>query len=333
MRKKVLLVISILLLSGFFISLIIKPAFNYLTGYLSKSEQVNANILIVEGWLPDNALKMAAEEFKRNNYEKIITTGIKSKINYFGLYSNGFLVFYTKSKLKEFNEVKKHSIEVEAFSELGGENRAHFNLFINDSLKADFYAEKMKHKFSISFTGPLSGIDSIIIQFDNDSWGKFGDRNLFIKDIIIDSHITIPYGNNAAWVEAKLNNKHDFLTNFSSNAELARNRLISSGIDSTKIVATPGERVRINRTLTSALAFRSWLKTSNIEIKGINIFSMGTHARRTWMTYNKILNEKYQIGIISVPDQRNIYSREHKVLKTLRESIGIIYYWILLLPY
>ena len=333
MRKKVLLFISILILSGFFISLIIKPAFNYLTGYLSKSEQVNANILIVEGWLPDYALKMASEEFKNGNYEKIITTGIKYNIKYFGLYSNGFLVFYTRARLKEHDEIKKHLIEIEAFSELGDKNRAHFNLFINDSLKANFYAEKKKQKYSVEWTGSLSEIDSITIQFDNDSWGKFGDRNLFIKNLIIDNQIIIPFGNNAAWVESKLNNKHDFLTKFNSNADLARNRLISSGIDSGKIVAAPGARVRINRTLTSALAFREWLRTSNADIKGINIISMGTHARRTWMTYNKILKEKYRIGIISVPDYMNTGSRENKVLKTLRESLGIIYYWIILLPY
>ncbi len=333
MRKRVLLFITILILCFFFVSLIIKPAFNYLTGYLSKTEQVKANVLIVEGWLPDYALKMASEEFKKNNYEKIVTTGMKSGINYFGLYSNGYLVFYTHPKFKELLEVKKHVIGIDAFSELGGQNKAHFNLFINDSLEANFYAEKRKQIYTVQWTGSLSKIDSILIQFDNDSWGDFGDRNLFIKDIIIDNQIVIPYGNNAAWVESKLNNKHDFLINFKSNAELARNRLISSGIDSDKIIATQGERVRINRTLTSALAFRNWLKNSSFDIKGINIFSMGTHARRTWMTYNKILNEKYRIGIISFPDYRSAHSKEHKVLKTLRESLGILYYWIILLPY
>jgi hypothetical protein len=333
MRKKVLMIILMIiflaLISGL---LLVKPAFKYISGYLSKSEIVNANILIVEGWLPDYALKMASEEFQKHDYKYIVTTGIKSNINYFGLYSNSFLIFYPHSKLSGKKEYKKHSVEIEAYSELNGENRAHFNLYINDTLAGNFYADKRKRKYLIEWKGSLSGIDSVLVQFDNDSWGQFGDRNLFVKDIIFDNQIIIPYGNNSVFVESKLTNKHEILSSFSSNAELARKRLISMGVDSSRIIATPGERVKINRTLTSAIAFRNWLKTSNIDIKGINIFSMGTHARRTWMTYNKLLNEKYEIGIISVPDYLN-RSRENKLLKTLRETLGIIYYWLILLPY
>jgi hypothetical protein len=333
MRKKVVWIISMIiflvLISGF---LLVKPAFNYISGFLSKSEIVNANILIVEGWLPNYALKMASEEFHKQNYQYIVTTGIKSNIKYFGLYINGYLIFYPHAKFSGNNEYKKHSVEVEAYSELNGENRAHFNVYLNDTLAGNFYADKSKRKYMVEWRGSLAKIDSILVQFDNDSWGQFGDRNLFVKDLIIDNQIIIPYGNNSAFVESRLSNKHEILTNFSSNAELARNRLVSMGIDSSRIIATPGERVRINRTLTSAVAFRNWLKTSNLEIKGINIFSMGTHARRTWMTYNKILNEKYQIGIISVPDYVN-RSKENKMLKTFRETLGIIYYWLILLPY
>ena len=333
MRKKVLLIVSMIiflvLIFGF---LLVKPAFKYISGYLSKSEIVNANILIVEGWLPNYALKLAYEEFQKHDYEYIVTTGIKTNINYFGLYVNGYLIFYTHAKLSGKNEYKKHTLELEAYSELNGDNRAHFNMYINDTLAGSFYADKRKRKYMIEWKGSLSKIDSILVHFDNDSWGKFGDRNLFVKDIIIDNQITIPYGNNSAFTETKLNNKHEFLSNFNSNAELARNGLISLGIDSSRIIATPGERVKINRTLTSAVAFRNWLKTSNINVNGINIFSMGTHARRTWMTYNKILNEKYEIGIISVPDYLN-RSKENKLLKTLRETLGIVYYWLILLPY
>jgi hypothetical protein len=105
------------------------------------------------------------------------------------------------------------------------------------------------------------------------------------------------------------------------------------GIPSSRIISIPCTRVKINRTLTSALAFSDWLQTTNIDIKGINIISMGTHARRTWMTYNKILNEKYAIGIISLPESGNNQSRKRRLLKTLRETAALIYYWFILIPY
>jgi hypothetical protein len=108
---------------------------------------------------------------------------------------------------------------------------------------------------------------------------------------------------------------------------------LSAGIDSSLLTALPCKKAKLNRTLASALAFRDWLKASNIEVKGINIVTIGTHARRTWMTYNKVLNEKYDIGIISLPDFKSGSSKKYKVLKTLKEAIDLVYYWFILIPY
>jgi hypothetical protein len=249
------------------------------------------------------------------------------------VYSNGYLVFYPKKKISGDNEVHAHVIEIDAYSELGGKNSARFNVFVNDSLVADFLAVKKKRKYAIAWEGKLTDIDSIMVQFVNDGVGDYGDRNLYVKEIIIDKEITIPYLNNSEYDLSGLDGKNRIVNNFNSYAQLARNTLSSMGLDSSLVIAVPGKRVRINRTLTSALAFRDWLKTTDINIKGINIISMGTHARRTWMTYHKILNGKYNIGIISLPDDEERNSRKYKVFKTLRETIGIIYYWFILIPY
>jgi hypothetical protein len=190
-----------------------------------------------------------------------------------------------------------------------------------------------KKKYAVKWQGKLSEIDSVTVQFVNDAVGDFGDRNLYIKEIIIDKKIKISYQNNSEYDISRSDRKRRIVNNFSSYAQNARNILISLGADSSLVIAVPGERVRINRTLTSALAFRDWLDISDIEIKGINIITLGTHAKRTWMTYNKILNKKHEIGVISLPDIKDRNSRKHKVLKTLRETFGIIYYWFILIPY
>jgi hypothetical protein len=334
MRKKrlfIIIFIFIIILSlGY---LFIKPAFNYLSGYLSKSEQVKANILIVEGWLPDYALKMACEEFQKSGYDYIITTGLKSITDYYILPENGYLIFYPKNKLFGISKSGPHTIEVNAFSELGGVNRAHFNLFINDSLAADFFAEKRKRKYQVNWEGNLKEIDSILVQFTNDELGDWGDRNLYVKEIIFDHKMKLPYQDNSEYDIGALDGKNRIINHFNSCAEFARNRFLSLGIDSSLIIAIPGKKVKINRTLTSALAFRDWLNTTKLDIKGINIISLGTHARRTWMTYNKILNEKYKIGIISLPDYKYNHSRINKLLKTIRQTLGIVYYWFILIPY
>jgi hypothetical protein len=334
MKRKVLLIvltafISILTLGYIFL----KPAFNYLSGYLSKSEQVKANVLIVEGWLPEYALEMAYKEFEKSKYEYVITTGLQYRKEYYMVSENGYLIFYLKNKFSDINESGLHSIEIDAYSELEGENRAHFNLYVNDSIIADFIVEKSKKKYRVDWEGNLRDIHTIYVQFTNDAVGDFGDRNLYVKEIIIDDKIKIPYQDNSEYDVGKLYGKNRTINNFNSSAQYAKNRLLSMGVDSSLVIAIPGNKVKINRTLSSALAFRDWLKTANIDIKGINIISMGTHTRRTWMTYNKILNEKYVIGIISLPDNIHNYSRLSKVLKTIRETLGVIYYWFILLPY
>ena len=310
-----------------------KPSFNYLSGFLSKSELVSANILIIEGWLPDYALETAYNESRKNMYEHVVTTGIKETSNYYKLYNNGYLIFHTHNILSGMEEAGSHSIEVDAYSELSGEDRAHFNLLINDSLASDFYAEKSKASYICRWEGALSDIDSITVQFTNEKYGGYYERNLYVKEIIIDHSTRIPYLNNSEYDIGKLDRKRRIVNNYSSSAEFARNRLLSMGMDSSLIIALPGEKVRFNRTLSSALAFRDWAKRTDPEINGINIISMGIHARRTWMTYNKILNKKYKIGIISLPYKIKNKPVANKDINTLREALMITYYWFILIPY
>lgn len=259
MRKKglyILVIIFVLIFATGY--LLFTPAFNYLSEYLSKSEHVTANVLIVEGWLPEYALEMAYKEYQQNGYEYIVTTGMITRRPYFNVSSNGNLIFYTENKFPKISVGGHHTIEIDAYSALGGENRAHFKVFINDSLMADFLADKRKRKYSITWDGHLDEIDSILVQFDNDRWDKSGDRNLFVKEIIIDDKMTIPYLYNSEYVIINLDGKQRSKNNIRSNADLAKKQLIKLGIDSLLIEAVPAERVILNRTLTSALAFRDW---------------------------------------------------------------------------
>jgi hypothetical protein len=329
-KKPIIIVLlSFIVLSG----IIFFPLIYSLSDKLSKTTRVNANVLIVEGWLPPYALEMAYSEFQKNDYNYIFSTGLKYTDEYFNISENGYLIFYVKDKLIPVTKPGIHIIEIDSYSELGGEQSAHFNLWINDSLVADFLAEKKKRKYSFTWEGSLSAIDSVMVQFTNDGVGDYGDRNLYVKSLVFDNQIEIPFLYNSVYDVGKIDGIRRTVNNINSNAERTAKNLISMGIDSNLIIAIPGKRVRINRTLTSALAFRDWLKKSDIKVEGINILSSGTHSMRTWMTFNKVLDKSYNIGIISLPDYKIQRSRRQKVLKTLRETIGLIYYWIILIPY
>jgi hypothetical protein len=325
--------ITILVFFLLLLSLIFLPVIYSLSNKLSETTRVKANILLVEGWLPPYGIKMAFNEFNKNGYDRIVTTGLKSTPDYFNVFTNGSLVFYTSGKLSKETGILRHSIEIKAYSSLSGKNRARFNVLINDSVAGEFFADRRKRNYEVEWKGQLSEIDSISVQFVNDQVNDIGDRNLFIKELILDHKISIPYQQNSIYVIPEVTRNIIIKNDYNSYAEHARNSLLAMGINSSLIVEIPGKRVTLNRTLTSALAFRDWLKKSDIKVTGINIVTLGAHAERTLMTYNKILDKKYDIGIISLPDYRASHSRKYKVLNTIRETIGIIYYWFILLPY
>lgn len=313
--------------------------FFFLTGeklpqFLSETRKVDANLLIVEGWLPDSAIKMAYNEFKNNNYDLIITTGLKyHDIDFCMVASNGFLIFYPELDTITNNRLRNHKIEVLAHSKMGGDYCSHFNFYVNDSLIADFYADELERKYMITWEGSLTEIDSLVIHFDNDMVDDYGDRNLYIKEIIIDDEIIIPYQFNSECDIGQLDGKERIINDFESHAEIARNKLVTFGLDSASVVAVPGKRVKMNRTLTSALAFKDWLKTSPIEVKAINIISLGMHSRRTSMTFNKILGKSYNIGIISLPDNSGSVNKSSDRFGVLGEFLRLVYYRIILIPF
>jgi uncharacterized SAM-binding protein YcdF (DUF218 family) len=315
------------IISVFVLFIIILAHFFY-SIFPANTKKTNANILIVEGWLPSPALESIKDEFQNKGYDLLIVTGLNSSENYYAVSMNGYLIFYP-GKIKTGSQSNSvHSIEVKACSQLGGENRAHFNCYVNNTLAGNFFAGKLQNKYGIIWKGKLEDIDSIMIQFDNNEAGKWGDRNLFVKEIIIDHEITIPYKYNSVYNIGSLDSKKRIINNFSSNAEQTRLELISMGVDSSRIIAVPGEKTYVNRTLKSALAFCNWLKKSKCEVKGINIISSGPHAKRSLMIYHKVLGKNYKVGIIVLP----YFDNPHfpKIIIELREFFGLIYYWVIL---
>jgi uncharacterized SAM-binding protein YcdF (DUF218 family) len=43
--------------------------------FLAVTDRVATNVLVVEGWIPEYAIRTAVEEFRSNSYERVFTTG------------------------------------------------------------------------------------------------------------------------------------------------------------------------------------------------------------------------------------------------------------------
>lgn len=51
--------------------------------FLAVNSPIPANILVVEGWMKDYAIKDAMNEFERGGYQKLITTGLPVDLGYY----------------------------------------------------------------------------------------------------------------------------------------------------------------------------------------------------------------------------------------------------------
>jgi len=77
-----------LTLFGWFITLLVIAvsvfvAIAHMHSFLAVTNPIAAEILVVEGWLPDYALKRAIDEFNAQNYQLLITTGEPITLGYY----------------------------------------------------------------------------------------------------------------------------------------------------------------------------------------------------------------------------------------------------------
>ena len=86
-------------------------------------------------------------------------------------------------------------------------------------------------------------------------------------------------------------------------AQLARGILRDLGMDPELIVPVSCTNVPRNRTYATAQAARLWLDQSSAP-GPVDVFTLGVHARRTWLLYSMALGDRYPVGIISGADQR-----------------------------
>ena len=97
-------------------------------------------------------------------------------------------------------------------------------------------------------------------------------------------------------VQAKGNaSEHPF-----TYADLAASRLEELGFDSKKLVkiSVPSEPAGL-RTLSSATAVKRWLDSSGTVACCVDVFTVGVHARKTWVFFRSALGDYYRVGIIS----------------------------------
>lgn len=114
-----------------------------------------------------------------------------------------------------------------------------------------------------------------------------------------------------------------------NSAELAAKRLKEFGLDDRVIKVLAVSNVNQHRTYASALAVKHWLADKKTQVVGINVFTLGAHARKSLVLFKRAFGQSVSVGVIAgtedsyAPDRwwlsvRGIYT-------VLRKTIGYLY--------
>jgi hypothetical protein len=93
------------------------------------------------------------------------------------------------------------------------------------------------------------------------------------------------------------------LSEYKTYAELGAATLLKLGLSSNIVQAVPAPLVRQDRTYTSALTLKTWWAEHGLSPRQFNLLSVGPHARRSRLLFEKAFGNDVKIGILAIPEK------------------------------
>lgn len=267
--------------------------------FLSPTKRAKgANALVVEGWLPDYALYEAVKEFKTGNYRQLITTGGPLGPDY-RVFIGGKLHFSIPDSLQQ--QFNQHPLTVEAFgSQIKGVS-AHFTLWVNDTVFAgQTFTTSRRKKYEFPVDTSVKVIRSVHLHFDNDKMTATADRDLTISHITVNGR-KIDYSYGGMRYEQHYPEGTKNMLVYPTYAQNAAAKLIMLGVDSQKVSIVAAPPAQAHKTYHAAMALKTYLLQHHIYT--CNLLSVGVHTRRSWLTYEKALGQKFTIGSVAIENK------------------------------
>ena len=114
-----------------------------------------------------------------------------------------------------------------------------------------------------------------------------------------------------------------------SYAQMAERELLRFGIARDKLIFAGSDGTESKRTFQSAVAVSQALEMRNVHPETINIFTFGSHARRSQMVFAKVFRGRSRVGVISwVPPgyiNQPWWRSSERSDDLIKESVGYIY--------
>lgn len=114
-----------------------------------------------------------------------------------------------------------------------------------------------------------------------------------------------------------------------NSAARAAQQLKKLGVDDNAIEVLAVPNVDRHRTYASALAVKHWLASSKVDAIGINVVTLGVHARKSLVLFKRAIGEAVPVGVIAGTEDGYESDRwwlsKKGIYTVLRKTIGYLY--------
>jgi uncharacterized SAM-binding protein YcdF (DUF218 family) len=118
--------------------------------------------------------------------------------------------------------------------------------------------------------------------------------------------------------------------------EYIADNLVRLGVPGERVHVVFCEVVRKDRTYESARAARRWIHEQGMPIKSIDVVTIGSHARRSRLLFQKVFGSDVKVGVLAMDDREfdpaHWWRSSEGVREVLFEGVAYIYAKFFFLP-
>jgi hypothetical protein len=126
------------------------------------------------------------------------------------------------------------------------------------------------------------------------------------------------------------------LSAYKTYAELGTATLVALGLSTNIVQPVPAPRVKRDRTYACAVALKKWIDEHGTQLTRVNLVTVGPHARRSRLLFQKTLGKDVPIGVIAIPepdyDERHWWRSSQGFRVVTDEAIAYLYARLLFRP-
>ncbi len=297
------IILSLFLLTGLAIWWIWQFSYSFLT--LNKPI-CDPEAIIVEGWLPIQAISQVADEVLNDSSLKIIVTGASLGHEHvtLGEHPDGAWTVYLDRLFAD--PILADSLSFFARGNKIDGKYGELRIEINNRLVGIVFVREQTHK--VVFANPNGAnepIKKIEVQMQNTYFPQEGgSRLVYLEQVFLDSIPVELFGPSTGYSFSHYQIGR-FETILDDNAAIAAGNVLEKlGIPPERLVVLPSNASKGTRTWEAAKEVGRWLESSSHRIERVRLYSQGAHSRRSYEIYRKILPDSIYLGVNALKDER-----------------------------